>query len=122
MKLKALINSLLHNKYIPILWTITIFILCTLPSDKLPQNESFNDKTAHFVVFAVFSFLWLFISQNIWKVLLWGIAFGIFIEFWQAMLPISFHRSGDIWDAVADAVGVVIGIGIHYIYKKILGD
>ncbi|MCU0325168.1 MAG: VanZ family protein, partial [Spirosomaceae bacterium] len=93
--------------------------LCTLPSEQLPQG---NDKTAHFAVFAIFSFLWLFISQNVWKVLLWGIVFGVFIEFWQAMLPVSFHRSGDIWDAVADAVGVVIGIGIQYIYKKIFGD
>lgn len=117
MKLKALINNLLHNKYIPILWTITIFVLCTIPSEHLPEG---NDKTAHFVVFAAFSFLWLFIQNSTVKILLWGISFGVFIEFWQAMLPTSFHRSGDVWDAVADAVGVVIGIGIHFLYKKIV--
>jgi VanZ family protein len=46
--------------------------------------------------------------------------YGVAIEFWQAILPESFHRSFDWYDALADAVGGVIGYAIYLIYNKLM--
>jgi VanZ family protein len=107
---------LLKNKYTAIVWTTIIFILCTLPSEHLLKE---NDKIAHLTVFSLFSFLWLFNTHKTYLIILLGVTYGIFIEFWQYSLPTSFNRSGDIWDAVADAIGVFIGWGIFITFKKI---
>jgi VanZ family protein len=108
-------NSLISSKYIAIIWTVIIFILCTLPSEHLPKN---NDKTSHFIAFAGFTFFWFFHTSKYWSILLIAAIYGISIEFWQAILPKSFHRGFDWYDALADAVGGAIGYGIYLIYKK----
>lgn len=110
MKLKELAIKFLENKYLAFAITLIIFVLCTMPSENLPKNENFNDKTAHFVAFAGWAFCWQFAFKNYPKTLILGIIYGILIEFWQGSLPISFHRSFDWYDALADGVGVIIGL------------
>ena len=105
---------ILKTKYPAIIWTVIIFILCTMPSKDLPN---INDKTAHFGVFAIFSFLWIFSTKKGWQVLIFGAIYGILIEFWQGTLPENFHRSFDWYDALADAIGGIIG---YFFYKIIL--
>lgn len=113
---KLFIN-LLKKKYIAILWTVIIFVLCTLPSRHLAGTDN-SDKIAHLGVFLIFTFLWLFHNQKPVFIVISGFFYGIFIEFWQSILPSSFNRSGDIWDVVADSVGVIIGWGIFIFFKK----
>jgi VanZ family protein len=110
------LNNFISSKYIAILWTVIIFILCTLPSENLPKS---NDKIGHFVAFAGFSFFWFFHHKNPILVILIAALYGICIEFWQSILPESFHRSFDWYDALADAVGGVIGYAIYLIYNKL---
>ncbi len=107
---------LIQSKYTAIFWTVLIFILCTLPSEHLPKN---NDKTSHFLAFAGFTFFWFFQSSKPWLIILIAAIYGIGIEFWQAILPKSFHRGFDWYDALADAVGGIIGYLIYLIYRKI---
>jgi VanZ family protein len=114
MKLKRLAIRLLENKYVAFAITIIIFILCTIPSNNLPKGEDFNDKTAHFVAFAGWAFCWQFAFKSYTKTLVLGITYGILIEFWQGSLPISFHRGFDWYDALADGIGVLIGLFIYY--------
>jgi VanZ family protein len=111
-KLKTLISS----KYTAIFWTVFIFILCTLPSEHLPKN---NDKTSHFIAFAGFTFFWFFHYSKYWLIILIAAIYGVAIEFWQASLPISFHRSFDWYDALADSIGGIIGLPIYLIYRKL---
>jgi VanZ family protein len=108
--------TLIESRYTAIFWTVLIFILCTLPSEHLPKN---NDKTSHFIAFAGFTFFWFFQSSKYWLILLLAAIYGISIEFWQAILPKSFHRGFDWYDALADAVGGIIGYFIYLIYRKI---
>lgn len=108
---------LIQSKYTAIFWTVLIFILCTLPSENLPKN---NDKISHFIAFAGFTFFWFFQSQKYWLIILVGAIYGISIEFWQAILPKSFHRGFDWYDALADAVGGIIGYLIYLIYNKLM--
>ena len=111
MKLKTLAIQFLQHKYVAIVVTIIIFGLCTMPSRGLPNT---NDKMAHFVAFAGWAFCWQFAFKNYAKTLFLGIIYGILIEFWQAILPISFHRSFDWYDALADGIGVLIGLLTYY--------
>jgi VanZ family protein len=110
---------LIQSKYTAFFWTVLIFILCTLPSKSLPTGQP-NDKISHFIAFAGFTFFWFFQSSKYWLVILIAALYGIGIEFWQAILPESFHRSFDWYDALADAVGGIIGYVIYLIYKKLM--
>ncbi|GGD69004.1 hypothetical protein GCM10011514_36410 [Emticicia aquatilis] len=117
MKLKELVIRFLENKYLAFAITLIIFVLCTMPSEQLPKG---NDKTAHFVAFAGWAFCWQFAFKNCSKTLFFGILYGIIIEFWQGSLPESFHRSFDWYDALADSIGVIIGLVIYFLIQKIL--
>ena len=120
MKLKTLAIKFLENKYLAFVVTLIIFILCTMPSDKLPTSGDFNDKTAHFIAFAGWAVCWQFAFKNYTKTLIVGIIYGILIEFWQGSLPTSFHRSFDWYDALADGIGVAIGLIIYH-FRNFIG-
>jgi VanZ family protein len=115
------LNKLVSSKYTAIIWTVIIFVLCTLPSEKLPSEQP-NDKLSHFIAFAGFSFFWLFHVSKPILIMIIAALYGIAIEFWQAILPVSFHRAFDWYDALADAVGGVIGCSIYLIYKKLFAE
>lgn len=116
MKLKELVIKFLEHKYLAFTITLIIFLLCTMPSEQLPKG---NDKTAHFVFFAGWAFCWQFTFKNYSKTLILGILYGVLIEFWQGSLPVSFHRSFDWYDTLADGVGVIIGLAIYFIVQRI---
>ncbi len=93
-----------------ILWTFLILLACSLPGKKIPEAPLFPhfDKLVHFGLFFVWSILWLLRYPSRWfLVVISGILFGIFIEFYQEWLPIG--RSFDWWDAVADSFGTIAG-------------
>jgi VanZ family protein len=112
------LNTLVSSKYTAIFWTLLIFVLCSYPSASLPKIH--NDKTLHFIAFAGFAFFWAFHSPNYWLIILCAALYGIGIEFWQAILPESFHRGFDWYDALADAIGGIIGYLIYLIYNKLM--
>jgi VanZ family protein len=101
--------------FVAISYTILLFALTSMPSEKLPKDV--NDKTAHFVAFALFAIVWLLVKTDYLKVIIAGITFGIFIEFWQGILPESFHRAFEVLDMVADGIGTLIGCLIFYLGK-----
>ena len=113
------IITLLNSKYTAIFWTVLIFILCTIPSERLPPNQP-NDKISHFIAFAGFTFFWFFHTSKHWLIILLSAFYGIIIEFWQGSLPQSFHRSFDWFDALADAVGGLMGYAIYLIYRYVM--
>ncbi|MBA4853240.1 VanZ family protein [Emticicia sp. BO119] len=110
MNFKIVINRFFSNKYVPLGLTLIIFILCSFPSTHLPMVSKLNDKTEHFIAFGVWAFCWQGAFGNYIRTILLGCIYGILIEFWQAALPESFHRNFDWYDALADAIGVVIGV------------
>ena len=108
-----MLSKLLSKPYLALLYSAFILFLCVIPSEELKDMET-DDKTAHFLAFTGISFLWMFVDRHWLKVLIGGILFGIAIEFIQAALPESFHRSFDWYDALADGIGVCIGLFIYY--------
>jgi VanZ family protein len=114
------IQSILKSKIPAILWTIIIFILCTIPSDEASKIGSENDKINHAIAFAGFVFLWLFHTSFVKLIIGIGIFYGILIEIWQYILPESFHRGFELMDTVADAFGCIFGYLLFLLFSKIL--
>jgi VanZ family protein len=96
-----------------ILWTIVIFIGCSMPGRDLPKVNLFDnfDKVVHFTFFAVFFGLWFLITNKSMKyalvILVISIFYGFGIEFYQ--LHCVEGRGFDVWDGVADGMGALCG-------------
>lgn len=100
-----------------LLWTAAILVVCLWPGKELPHSDiPFIDKWTHFVLFGVFSILWLWayppqprtgISQ-FRRITFLAIGLGCLVEGLQSALPFL-GRSGDYLDALADALGGILG-------------
>lgn len=91
-------------------WTVFIFVGCSIPGVQPPETPLIGlDKLAHIGLFAVFVVLWWRAYPRLpWTVAVWGVAFGVWIEVWQSVAPLG--RMGDPNDALADLVGVALGL------------
>jgi VanZ family protein len=98
-----------------ILWALLIFILCFIPGQEFPDvNIPMADKWVHFVLFAVFTFLWMCAQPTVKLLpvvitLLVGITFGWLVEELQGLLSFL-GRSKSIKDIYADAIGAALGV------------
>lgn len=96
--------------------TIAILIGTLFPSDKvLPRDIWDYDKFGHFIMFAVWTFLYGLVigvrkqkQPNLWLIFFWGSFYGILIEFLQFLLPTN--RSPELLDFIADAFGSAFAI------------
>jgi VanZ family protein len=104
-----LLNSIDKKTWVLLasVWSILIFIGCSMPGSNLPKLSVWDhfDKVVHFVLFGGCTFLWFMaFPKNLFRVALVVLVFGIGIEFYQRYFVAG--RSFDIWDIVADAVGI----------------
>ena len=104
-------------------WAILILILCGLPGKDFPKLTFLQwlrpDKIVHLILFGVQSYLLIkgfslqdrifTLKQNaaFWGVFL-SITYGALVEVLQ--LTIFIGRSGDVRDAIANAIGAAIGL------------
>lgn len=103
------LKFLTTRNWIAWLWTLAILVACSLPGKSLPAAPVMGfDKIVHVGLFCVWIILWLLATRNkaLFYILL-GMVYGLALEFYQQLLP--FDRSFDWWDALADAVGVLLG-------------
>lgn len=106
-----------------IIWTALIFFVCFIPGNEVPNVKiPLIDKQVHFVIFAVFAFLWLatFRSVNSGQyIFVFALSFatGVFVELIQGS-GITYGRSFEINDIIADSIGGLIGILIFYFCYK----
>lgn len=102
-------------RLLAMLWTLLIFFLCFLPGKEIPEiNVPFVDKWAHFVVFFIWSFLWMasFEQVQLRNFILVLIAAGILgwlTEYVQGQFT-SLGRHQDRGDILADIAGGVMGL------------
>ena len=113
----SILLSFLKSKYPSIIWTIIIFVLCTIPSDQVTKVSTLSDKINHVIAFAGFTFFWLFRTSFVKFLIFLGIFYGILIELWQAILPEHFHRGFSYLDMASDAIGCILG---YFIYLAFL--
>ena len=106
------------RKYLDIPLTLTVTLTLTVamlwPLDApAPQG---SDKLVHFIAFAALAFPLARTGRfGLLPVFLGASAFGGAIELIQP----SFNRSADVNDWIADVVGVVLGIGLGLLYRRL---
>ena len=97
-----------------VLWTVAILVACSVPGPALPEAPETPlsvDKWVHVAMFLGFGVLWALAAPGRgWAVFGAGVAYAVGIELWQGALPIE--RSPDPFDALADVVGLVAGLGL----------
>lgn len=113
------------------LWAFFILVLSVLPGDYIPQVITLwdwlgPDKIAHLLFYGVFGFLLLMgfhkqyalrkLRYYIVATFIAGTLFGLIIELLQHYVLKG--RNGNIYDAAANVIGVIIGISIFVIYKR----
>ncbi len=106
-----------------ILYTTALAAVCLIKLNNLPNiGVSFGDKIFHLLAYLVLTFLWVntFIYKFKFKkesaIVYAGvfcIAFGIIIEVLQG--SVTSYRSSDIYDVVANTLGVLIMVLIFVI-------
>lgn len=109
--------------YLAILITVVVCFLLFSPSSNLVDvdvPEFINDKTAHLLAFAGITFLWQQYLRNLLWIIVGMLVFALFTEIVQYLLPISFHRSFDLKDIVADSGGIILGLVSSYIFDRLV--
>lgn len=112
-----------------ILWIFTAFVLCTIPTDTIPNprlNIPHMDKLVHFVIFFVMSALLSLTFEQLtrWNLrkiyllaILTALVYGGLLEILQHFY---FNRSGDMMDLLADIAGGIAGCLCYPIIKRVL--
>ncbi len=116
-------NSLVINALL-IFTTAAILFFTISPAENLGSSTLYQyDKLGHFSMFFIWTFLFGLYLISVKKynvsliaIFLAGTSFGIAIEVAQELLP--FGRNGNIYDAIADALGSLTAVILLYFFKK----
>ena len=108
------------RKYLDIPLTIIVTTVLTVamlwPLEAPPPTPEGSDKLVHLVAFAALAFPLARTGRfGLLPVFVGASAFGGIIELIQP----SFSRSADFNDWVADIMGVIIGIGLGLLYRRL---
>ena len=99
-----------------IIVTLTLTIAMLWPLDQPPPAPEGSDKLVHFIAFAALAFPLARTGRfGLMPVFIGASAYGGIIELIQP----SFNRSADVNDWVADVVGVILGIGLGLLYRRL---
>lgn len=111
---------------ITVLYTLALATVCLIKINNLPDTGiSFADKIFHFLVYSVLTFLWVSTffftfryskKKSIVCASVFSIVFGIIIEVLQGSATVSRHT--DVYDAIANTLGVLVMAGILLIKKN----
>jgi len=96
--------------------TLTLTVAMLWPLEAPPPAPEGSDKLVHFIAFAALAFPLARTGRfGLLPVFIGASAFGGAIELIQP----SFNRSADVNDWVADVVGVLLGIGLGLLYRRL---
>ena len=99
-----------------IIVTLTLTVAMLWPLEAPPPAPEGSDKIVHFIAFAALAFPLARTGRfGLLPVFIGASAYGGAIELIQP----SFNRSADINDWIADVVGVVLGIGLGLLYRRL---
>ena len=108
------------RKYLDIPLTLIVTLILTVamlwPMDQPPPTPEGSDKLVHLAAFAALAFPLARTSRvSLLLIFIGASAFGGLIELIQP----TFNRSADLNDWIADILGVVLGIALGLIYRRV---
>ena len=108
------------RKYLDIPLTLIVTIILTVamlwPMDQPPPTPEGSDKLVHLAGFAALAFPLARTNRiSLLLTLMGASAFGGLIELIQP----TFNRSADLNDWIADILGVMLGIALGLIYRRV---
>lgn len=120
----------IKHHIITLLWACLILLIMCIPGNYIPKPprllELFSpDKILHVLLFAPLSFL---IARGFWKqtkqlkkAMLISLSFGIIYALTTELLQyfVVSGRNGNIYDAIADCIGIFIGVYLFYKIHRI---
>ena len=110
-----------------IAWAGVIFYLSSQSSIDTPSLFPGQDKLFHMMAFGVLGFLFMgsmktttsgYRTGQVWLVVVLVVLYGLLDEFHQYFVP---GRTVEIYDALADTAGALLGAWSMYYLVKILG-
>jgi hypothetical protein len=111
--------------WLAIFWTVLILVLCWTPRQSMPFEEGVPsvlyrmqcDKLIHCGMFAAFAFLWRRGTgpSSAALIAVSGVALAVITEVGQGTALIG--RDADTWDAMADCLGVAVGLVAASVYQ-----
>jgi VanZ family protein len=121
-KLVFLVKVMRTALLVLLAYWLLIFVGTHLPSHSIPALGK-GDKAIHFAAFGGLAFLlaWAIpsgrrpLSYNIAIAAAIAFVYAVVDELTQLMVP---GRSGDVWDVVADSVGIVLGLVAYLIARQ----
>jgi VanZ family protein len=91
--------------------TLAILVLLLLPASRLPSTSAaVPDKVVHGALFLLWAFTWRRSGLRPGHVVLFGLVLAMATEAGQGLLHLG--RQAEIADAVADLVGVLLGLAL----------
>lgn len=109
-----MLKPLRRSRWWLLLWWLAILaviVVCLMPPPALPSLPDNSDKIEHFLAYFLLAFGAVQLFSGFRSLLIAAsglVALGIGIEFAQGMLTTT--RSADIYDALADTLGVLLGM------------
>jgi len=109
-----------------IAWTGVIFYLSSQPSIDTPSLFPGQDKLFHMIAFGILGFFLMggmkttsngYRTGQVWLVVVLVVLYGLLDEFHQYFVP---GRTMDIYDALADAAGALLGAWTMYYLVRML--
>ncbi|MFC4602941.1 VanZ family protein [Rhodococcus kronopolitis] len=105
----GLTRRLRERRSWPLLVAVAVsLVMLFSPGSTVPGGPPNSDKVTHFLMFAVLVYAARHAGHRVVAVALWAAAYAAASEVLQGLLPI--HRSGSVWDAAADLLGVAVGL------------
>ncbi|CAN4268677.1 VanZ-like [Methylophilaceae bacterium] len=96
---------------------VLLMLLGLMPGSSLPQALLFWDKAQHVLAFALLALIGCFaFPRHLTAILLCLILYGAIIEVLQSLLQLG--RYGDVYDSLADNLGVLIGYSVYQLSLK----
>ena len=89
---------------------LAALVVCLVPGHEMPRSFEVNDKVAHVMGHALMAiyFAGLLPRSRWWKIFVFLLAFGIFVEFAQYYMQVG--RQGDARDVLGNGVGALLGL------------
>ncbi len=88
--------------------TVVVLVMLFSPGSTVPSGPENSDKITHALMFAALALTSRYARIGVGWTAAWLLTFAAVSEVLQGTLPIQ--RSCSVWDAAADAVGIVVGL------------